>query len=132
MSFLDRFSPQLLSVLRIMAALLFMEHGMSKLFGFPPTEMFATPPPVGSLIWVAGVLETVGGALLTLGLFTQPVACVLSGEMAAAYFLGHAPRAAFPVQNEGDAAILFCFVFLYIAAAGPGPWALDGMVFRRK
>src|SRR5262245_24729002 len=106
MSFLDRFSPQLLSVLRIMAALLFMEHGMSKLFGFPPTEMFATAPPVGSMLWVAGVLETVGGALLALGLFTRPVAFVLSGEMAVAYFVAHAPRATFPAQNEGDAAIL--------------------------
>ena len=132
MAFLDRFSPQLLSVLRIMAALLFMEHGMTKLFGFPPTEMFATAPPVGSLLWVAGALETVGGALLALGLFTRPVAFVLSGEMAVAYFVAHAPQAAFPAQNQGDAAILFCFVFLYVAAAGPGPWALDSVLFRKK
>jgi len=132
MAFLDRFSPQLLSVLRIVTALLFMEHGTSKLFGFPPTEMFANAPPVGSLIWVAGVLETLGGALLALGLCSRIVAFVLSGEMAIAYFMVHAKQAPFPVQNAGDAAILFCFVFLYIAAAGPGPWALDRVLFRKR
>src|SRR5688572_19615345 len=100
MGFLDRFSPQLLSVLRIMSALLFMAHGTAKLLGFPPLEMFATPPELGSLAWFSGVLELVGGALLALGLFTRPVAFVLSGEMAFAYFIGHQPRATFPVQNE--------------------------------
>jgi putative oxidoreductase len=115
-----------------MSALLFMAHGTAKLLGFPATEMFATPPEVGTLIWIAGVLELVGGALLALGLFTRPVAFVLSGEMAFAYFLGHAPQAAFPVQNGGDAPILFCFVFLYIAAAGGGPWSLDSVLFKRR
>jgi putative oxidoreductase len=132
MGFLDRFSPPLLSALRIVSALLFMAHGASKLLGWPPTEMFATPPETGSLIWIAGVLELVGGALLAAGLFTRPVAFVLSGEMAVAYFIGHAPQATWPVQNGGDAAVLFCFVFLYIAAAGGGPWSLDNALFRKK
>jgi putative oxidoreductase len=132
MNFLERFSPQLLSVLRIVAALLFMAHGTAKLLGFPATEMFAAPPPVGSLIWVAGMLELVGGGLLALGLFTRPVAFVLSGEMAVAYFMAHQPQAPFPVQNQGDAAILFCFVFLYLVAAGGGPWGLDRALFKRS
>lgn len=132
MTFLDRFSPQLLSVLRIVAALIFMAHGTSKLLGFPATEMFAEPPPAFSLIWFAGVLELVGGALLVLGLFTRPVAFVLSGEMAIAYWMAHAPRSFYPIQNDGDAAILYCFVFLYIAAAGGGAWALDNLLFRKK
>jgi putative oxidoreductase len=132
MGFLDRFSPQLLSVLRIMSALLLLAHGTSKLLGFPPTEMFAQPPPAFTLIWFAGVLELVGGALLALGLFTRPIAFILSGELAFAYFIGHASQSFYPVQNGGDAAVLFCFVFLYIAAAGPGPWALDHMLFRKK
>jgi putative oxidoreductase len=131
MSFLDRFSPQLLSVLRIVSALLFMAHGASKLLSFPPTEMFAQPPETGTLIWFAGVLELVGGALLAIGLFTRPVAFVLSGQMAFAYFIGHAPQATFPVQNGGDAAILFCFVFLYIAATGGGPWSVDGAISKK-
>jgi putative oxidoreductase len=132
MGFLDRFSSPLLSVLRIMSALLFMAHGTGKLLGFPPTEMFATAPETGSLIWIAGALELVGGALLAVGLFTRPVAFVLSGQMAFAYFIGHAPQATWPVQNGGDAAILYCFVFLYIAAAGGGPWSLDNLLFRKK
>ncbi|MBC7770738.1 MAG: DoxX family protein [Phycisphaerales bacterium] len=132
MGFLDRFSAPLLSVLRIMSALLFMAHGTSKLLGFPPTEMFATAPELGSFMWVAGVLELVGGALLALGLFTRPVAFVLSGMMAIAYFIGHAPQAPYPVQNGGDASILFCFVFLYIAATGGGPWSLDNVLFKKK
>ena len=132
MGFLDRFSPQLLSILRIVSALIFMAHGTSKLLSFPPTEMFATPPEMGSLMWFAGVLELVGGALLALGLFSRPVAFVLSGQMAFAYFIGHASQSFYPVQNGGDAAILYCFVFLYIAAAGPGPWALDHVLFKKK
>lgn len=131
MGFLDRFSGPLLSALRIVSALLFMAHGTSKLLGFPPTEMFATAPEPMTLIWLAGVLELVGGALLALGLFTRPVAFVLSGQMAFAYFIGHAPQATFPVQNGGDAAILFCFVFLYIAATGGGPWSLDRALFKK-
>jgi putative oxidoreductase len=132
MSFLDRFSPQLLSILRIVSALIFMAHGTAKLLGFPATEMFAEPPAAFTMSWLAGVLELVGGALLTVGLFTRPVAFVLSGEMAFAYFIGHAPQAFYPIQNGGDAAILYCFVFLYIAAAGGGPWSLDNVLFRKK
>jgi putative oxidoreductase len=117
-------APRALSILRIVAALLFFEHGSQKLLGFPASD-FA--PPVMSLSWVAGVLELVGGALLLVGLLTRPVAFVLSGQMAFAYFLAHAPQSFFPVLNGGDAAILFCFVFLYLVFAGPGPWSVDAL-----
>lgn len=132
MGFLDRFSAPLLGLLRVVSGLLFMEHGTAKLLNFPPTEMFAQAPAVGSLMWIAGVLELVGGALLVLGLFTRPVAFVLSGQMAAAYWMAHAPQSPYPIQNGGDAAILFCFAFLYIAAAGGGPLSLDGVLFKKK
>lgn len=131
MGFLDRFSGPLLSVLRIVSALLFMEHGTAKLLNFPPTEMFAQAPETGSLIWIAGVLELVGGALLALGLFTRPVAFVLSGQMAVAYWMAHASQAFYPLQNGGESAILFCFVFLYIAAAGGGPWSVDRAIAKK-
>jgi putative oxidoreductase len=121
-------APRFLSILRIVAALIFFEHGSQKLLGFPPTD---NPPAFLSLSWTAGVLELVGGALLVLGLFTRPVAFVLSGEMAFAYWLAHAPRSFFPVLNEGDAAILYCFVFLYLVFAGPGPWSIDAMRARK-
>jgi len=88
--------------------------------------------PVGSLVWVAAVLEVVGGALLLLGLFTRPVAFILSGEMAFAYFMGHAPSGFWPVLNQGQPAIFYCFFFLYLSAAGPGPWSLDAMIARRR
>ena len=120
---LDRWSPYMLAVLRIVTALIFMEHGTQKLLGFQPSP---TPAPeLLSLRGIAGLLELVGGALLTVGLFTRPVAFILSGEMAVAYFIGHAPRSFFPILNGGDAAILYCFVFLYFAFAGGGPWSLD-------
>jgi len=125
MNFLNGLSGPFLSLLRIVSGLLFLEHGTAKLFTFPATEMFAQPPEVGTLMWVAGILETVGGALLVIGLFTRPVAFVLSGMMAVAYWMAHAPQSIYPIQNQGDAAILFCFAFLYIAAAGPGPWSVD-------
>ena len=112
-----------LALLRIVAALLFIEHGTAKLIGWPPSEM--PQPPVGSLMWIGGVLEAVGGLLVFLGLFTRPVAFILAGEMAVAYWMFHAPQGAFPMNNGGDASILFCFVFLFIAAAGPGRLALD-------
>ncbi|HRK63961.1 MAG TPA: DoxX family protein [Terricaulis sp.] len=131
MSFLTPFSGPLLSILRIMSALLFLAHGTTKLLGWPATEMFATPPEPMTLIWFAGVLELVGGALLAVGFMTRPVAFVLSGQMAFAYFLGHATQAFWPVQNGGDAAILYCFVFLYIAAAGGGPWSLDNALAKK-
>jgi putative oxidoreductase len=118
-------APRLLSVLRIVSALIFMAHGTQKLLGFPPAAEGMPPPPPLSLLWVGGVLEMVGGALLLIGLFSRPVAFLLSGEMAVAYWMFHAPAGPFPALNGGDAAILYCFVFLYIAAAGPGPWSLD-------
>ena len=121
--FLAPWAPVLLSVLRIVSALIFIEHGTAKLLGFPSSDMM---PPAGSLMWFGGVLEMVGGALLLLGLFTRPVAFVLAGEMAVAYWMFHAPQSPYPMLNQGDAAILYCFVFLYIAAAGPGPWSIDG------
>jgi putative oxidoreductase len=118
-----RYAPQALSLLRIVAALIFLFHGTAKLFGYPETPM--PMPPVGSLFWIGGVLELVGGLLLLIGLFSRPVAFILSGEMAVAYWMVHAPQSTFPIQNNGDAAILYCFIFLLIAAAGPGPWSLD-------
>ena len=125
-----RYGPQALSLLRIVAALIFLLHGSSKILGFPATEMGA--PPVGSLFWVGGLLELVGGLLLLIGLFSRPVAFVLSGEMAVAYWMVHAPQSTFPMINGGDAAILYCFVFLLIAAAGPGPWSLDASISRKR
>ena len=116
--------PQLLSVLRIVTALLFLEHGTAKLFGFPASQMPVAAP--FTFIWWVGLLELVGGVLLAVGLFTRITAFILSGEMAVAYFMAHAPQSFFPLQNGGEAAILFCFVFLYVAAAGPGAWAIDG------
>jgi len=116
-------SPRMLSVLRIMAALLFIEHGTQKLLGFPASGK--PGPELFSLMGFGGVLETFGGLLLVLGLFTRPVAFVLAGMMAVAYFMVHAPQSFFPALNGGDAAILFCFVFLYLVVAGPGPWSLD-------
>jgi putative oxidoreductase len=118
--------PILLSVLRIVVALLFLEHGSMKLFGFPPGSPMPMPAPL-TLLWFAGVIELAGGALLALGLFTRSVAFICSGEMAVAYFIGHAPHGFFPAVNMGDAAILYSFVFLYFSAAGPGPWSVDAI-----
>jgi putative oxidoreductase len=123
MTFLDRYAPQLLSVLRIVAGLLFLEHGTSKLLGFPHNPMFDHLPP---LLVAAGIIELVGGALILLGLFSRVAAFIASGEMAVGYWMYHVPHGGLlPVNNGGDPAILFCFVFLYIAAAGPGPWAVN-------
>ena len=123
MTFLDRWQGPLLSILRIVAALLLLEHGTSKLLDFPHMDM-PMAITVGSLPWIAGLIELVGGALLLIGLFARPVAFILSGEMAVAYWMAHAPKSTFPAINGGDAAILFCFIFLYLAAAGPGPWSV--------
>lgn len=121
-------SPYLLSILRIVAAFLFMQFGTAKLFGFPaPIMPGGGTAPLGSLAWFAAVLEAFGGLFLLIGLFTRPVAFLLSGEMAFAYFLGHAPQGFWPVLNQGHPAVLFCFLFLYFSAAGPGPWSLDAM-----
>ncbi|GIK98245.1 MAG: hypothetical protein BroJett029_24540 [Alphaproteobacteria bacterium] len=122
---LDRYSPYALAALRIVAALIFMEHGTQKLFGFPaPPE--SGLPVTFSIFWIGAILEFVGGLLILVGLFTRPVAFVLSGEMAVAYWAFHAPHGLYPVLNGGDAAILYCFVFLLLVFTGPGAWSIDG------
>jgi putative oxidoreductase len=123
MSFLDKYSPELLSILRIVAGLLFIEHGASKLLGFPHNPAFDHLSP---MLMAAGCIELVGGALIVLGLFSRIAAFIASGEMAVAYWMVHVPHGGLlPAMNNGDAPILFCFVFLYIAASGPGPWAIN-------
>jgi putative oxidoreductase len=118
-------APWMLSILRIIIAFLFMEHGGQKLFHFPPpAHPMAHLPP---LMLTAGVLEVFGGLLLLLGLFTRPVAFLLAGEMAVAYFMGHAPHGFWPISNMGELAVIYCFVFLYLAAAGGGSWSMDRM-----
>ncbi|HWV51451.1 DoxX family protein [Pseudorhodoplanes sp.] len=119
-------SPRLLSVMRFMSGLLFMQHGTAKLLGIPQMQMFAKLQPF-SLSWIAGVMELIGGALLLIGLFTRPVAFLLSGLMAFAYFISHAPRGFYPIINAGELAALYCFVFLYISAAGGGSWSVDAL-----
>lgn len=128
-TFGGRYAPQALSLLRIVAALIFLMHGTAKLFGFPETEM--PMPEAGSLMWAGGLLEFVGGLMLLVGILSRPVAFILAGEMAVAYWMFHAPEALYPLQNGGDAAILYCFVFLFIAAAGPGPWSIDARLPQR-
>jgi putative oxidoreductase len=122
----SRWSPYLLSVLRIVVAFTFISHGTQKLFAFPVLEP-RNPVPLSSLLGMAGLLELVGGLLLFLGVFTRPVAFLLSGEMAVAYFMAHASRNFWPILNGGEVAVLFCFVWLFLAAAGPGPWSLDAL-----
>ena len=119
-------APRLLSILRFVAGLCFIQHGMAKLLKYPPVPMFAKVELM-SLIGASGVIELVGGALLIVGLFTRSAAFILSGQMAVAYFMAHATKGFFPILNGGELAIMFCFVFLYIAAAGPGPWSLDAL-----
>jgi putative oxidoreductase len=121
-------SPRLLGLLRIVAAILFMEHGAQKLLGFPPSDHGS--PELLSLLGVAGILELVGGFFILIGLFTRPIALLLSGEMAVAYWMAHAPKSIYPALNGGDAAILYCFIFLYLAAAGPGALSVDGAASR--
>jgi putative oxidoreductase len=117
---LEKGRPYVLSVLRIIAALLFLEHGTGKYFGFP-----AAGPPMNTLLYIQGAIEIVGGILLALGLYTRLVAFILSGNMAVAYFLVHFPKSFFPVINGGDAAVLYCFVFLCLFFAGGGAWSVD-------
>lgn len=121
---LATWAPQMLGALRIMTGLLFLEHGTAKLLKFPHDPMF-DGVQLMSLMGLAGVLEIVGGLLIVIGLCTRPVAFVLAGMMAVAYFMAHAPQSFFPALNQGDAAILFCFIFLYLVCAGPGAWSVD-------
>lgn len=123
----SRLAPALQSVLRIVAAFVFIAHGTQKLFGFPT----GTPVPFMSLFGAAGLLETIGGTLMLLGLFSRPVAFILAGEMAVAYFRSHYPRGPWPIVNQGELAVLYCFIWLYISAAGPGPISLDALLGRR-
>ena len=125
---LDKWSPQLLSLLRIVAGFCFLWHGSAKLLGYPPGMEGVH---LMSLMGLAGTLELVGGTLVCLGIFTRPAAFILSGEMAVAYFMAHFPHGWLPAMNGGDAAVLYCFVFLYIAAAGPGPLSADAMLRKR-
>jgi putative oxidoreductase len=122
-SFYSQWAPRILSVLRIVTAFLFMEHGGQKLFSFPAP--FPVPLPLLSLLGVAGILELFGGLLLLWGLFTRPVAFLLSGEMAVAYFMAHAPHSFWPLLNRGEPAVMYCFIFLYLFVAGGGSWSLD-------
>lgn len=124
MTQLNAWAPRVLSILRIMTALLFISHATTKFFGFP-TVM---PGPLPGIIVVAGVIELVTGALIALGLFTRPAAFLASGTMAAAYFMGHAPQSFWPIVNQGETAIMFCFVFFYLVFAGPGSWSLDAVI----
>lgn len=126
------FSPQLLSLLRIITAFMFIAHGTMKLFNYPvpmPPGMVVTP---WTEVWFAGVLETFGGALLLIGLFTRPVAFLLSGEMAFAYFKAHAPQGFWPAANGGELAVFYCFVMLFFSAAGAGAWSVDALIRRHS
>jgi putative oxidoreductase len=127
-SALNRWSPYVLSILRIITAFLYMVHGTQKLFGFPAPF----PVPHLPLLFLAGgMIETFGGLLLLLGLFTRPVAFILSGEMAVAYFKFHAPQGFWPLLNDGEGAVLYCFIFLYLASTGGGPWSFDRLLRKR-
>src|SRR5262245_38311998 len=122
-SFLAKWSPRVLSILRIIVGLLFLEHGTSKYLSLPVSPLTGVAPM--SLSGINGMIELVGGGLIVLGLFTRPVAFILAGDMAVAYFIAHASRGFFPLLNAGELAIIYCFVFLYLAVAGGGVWSLD-------
>jgi putative oxidoreductase len=124
---LESARPYVLSLLRIIAALLFLQHGLQKYFSFPSAVTF----PMRPILYVQGVIEIAGGVLLFLGVYTRLVAFILAGDMAAAYFMAHAPRSFFPAVNGGDAAVLYCFVFFYIFFAGGGPWSVDRTLLRQ-
>jgi putative oxidoreductase len=124
---LEKGRPYILSVLRIVVALLFIEHGLQKYFGFP-----SAGPPMTMLLYVQGVIEIVGGILLLIGAYTRVVAFILAGDMAVAYFMAHFPRSFYPAVNGGDAAVLYCFVFLFILFAGGGPWSVDRALLKHR
>jgi putative oxidoreductase len=124
---LEKGRPYILSILRIVVALLFLQHGLQKYFGFP-----SAGPHMRPLLYVQGAIEIVGGILLFLGVYTRIVAFILSGDMAAAFFIAHFPRSFFPAVNGGDAAVLFCFTFFYIFFAGGGPWSVDRSVLKQE
>ena len=130
-SLYHQWAPRLLSVLRIITGFLYMQHGAQKLFGFLG-GIPGGPPPMLSMTGVAGVLEFFGGLLILLGLFTRPVAFILSGEMAVAYFTRHAPNGFWPLENRGELAVLYCFLYLYLSAAGGGAWSLDSLLRRGR
>ena len=119
------YSGHLRAALRIITGLLFLEHGLTKLIHWPATDYFPAGQPLPTLMLIAGILEVVGGALFAAGAFTRLTAFVLAGMMAVAYFMAHMPNSFFPIQNGGDAAVLFCFIFLYFAATGAGPYSVD-------
>src|SRR5467141_1931777 len=127
MEFSTIWAPRILSVLRIVDGLILLQYGLAKLFGWPAVEIFENLNWL-SLFAIAGMFELVGGTLLVLGLFTRPVAFILSGEMAAAYFIDHLPNNFFPILNEGDLAVSLCFAFFYLSFAGGGPWSLDALL----
>lgn len=124
-TWLSRWQPQLLALLRIVTGLLFLEHGTQKFFAFPVP--FPVPPPLPTLLMAAGVVELLAGLLVTFGLFTRLAAFIASGEMAIAYWTQHFPKSPWPAANMGEGAILYCFIFLYLAAAGAGAWSVDGL-----
>jgi putative oxidoreductase len=123
---LEKGRPYILSIARIVVALLFLEHGLQKYFAFP-----SAGPPMTPLLYLQGAIEIVGGILLFVGAYTRPVAFILAGDMAVAYFMAHFPRSFFPAMNGGDAAILYCFAFLYIFYEGAGPWSVDRVVLKK-
>jgi len=127
--FSEQWAPYAVAVLRIVTALLFIEHGTAKLLAFPMTEL--AHPPTWSLFWIAGWFELVGGLLILLGGWTRWVAILLAGEMAIAYFYVHVPQSPYPLTNHGEAAILFCFIFLMLAVVGPGKWSIDEVRARK-
>ncbi len=131
-NWLSRWQPQMHALLRIVTGLLFLEHGSQKFLSFPPGEAAGMGWALSNPGAYAGVIELITGLLITIGLFTRPAAFLASGTMAVAYWMAHAPQNPFPVNNMGDGAILFCFVFLYLMFAGPGPWSVDGARSSRR
>ncbi len=125
---LEKYLPETLSIVRIIVGLLFLEHGSAKLLGFPMSP--SPQPAMMTLLWIQGAIELVGGLLIAAGFLTRPVAFILAGDMAVAYFMAHLPKSLFPLLNQGDLAILYCFIFLLFFVAGPGRWSIDRSLSR--